>query len=85
MSVMPRLRTLLCLVVLGLSTVALAQDDYRDQRLHDGYLGKTFLLRGFYSDDRLRYDASGNLTAGGTSGDWTTDGLVAGADSRERT
>jgi len=77
MSVMPRLRTLFLILSLGvLLSSAYAQTDYRDQRLHDQYLGKTFLLRGFYSDAHLKFDDSGNPVGRATPGDWTIDGFV---------
>jgi len=50
-----------------------AQDP--EQYLRDQYLGKTLVLRGFYSGNRLRYNASGasDQTA---AGDWTEYGFV---------
>ena len=33
-------------------------------------------MRGFYSGNSLRYDAAGNPSEGGLSGDWTVDGVV---------
>jgi len=47
-----------------------------DQHLRDEYLGKTFVLRGFYSGDRLQYDSSGTLQREAIPGDWTSDGFV---------
>src|SRR5579864_3232065 len=85
MSAMPGLRTLLSIAILSLGffpSLAHAQADYRDQRLHDQYLGKTFLLRGFYSDAHLKYDDSGNSIGRATPGDWTTDGFVLVNDVR---
>jgi TonB family protein len=40
------------------------------------YVGKTLLLRGFYSDGDLRYDQSGGLVGRKAVGDWTTNGFV---------
>lgn len=42
----------------------------------DEYKGKTFLLRGFYSNDRLRYNLTGTVVSGASAGDWTGDGFV---------
>jgi TonB family protein len=58
-----------------LSISLLAQGQDVQQHLRDQYQGKTFVLRGFYSGDHLRYDSSGapDNTA---SGDWTVDGFV---------
>ena len=46
------------------------------QRVIDQYQGKTFLLRGFYSDDQLHYDSSGSVDGKANPGDWTSDGFV---------
>lgn len=53
-----------------------AQDADLDRYLNDQYQGHTLLLRGFYSNDHLSYDASGLASNGPTSGDWTADGFV---------
>lgn len=50
--------------------------------LRDEYRGKTLILRGFYSGNRLQYDASGTLTSGADSGDWMSDGFVQIKDFR---
>lgn len=47
-----------------------------ERQLRNEYLGKTFLLRGFYSGDRLLYDSSGGLLGKELSGDWTSNGFV---------
>lgn len=47
-----------------------------EKNLLDRYKGKTFLLRGFYSDEKLRYDQAGNVVGPVKSGDWTVDGVV---------
>jgi TonB family protein len=67
------LATILTFGVVSVSPLAQGQDV--QQHLHDQYQGKTFLLRGFYSGDHLRYDSSGT-TDNTASGDWTVDGFV---------
>jgi TonB family protein len=62
--------------ILGLAVASYAQSSYVEQHLRDQYLDKTFLLRGFYSGNRLRYDSTGLPLAGAKSGDWTGDGFV---------
>jgi len=52
-----------------------AQSADINHHLRDQYQGKTFLLRGFYSSDRLRYDSSG-VPGNATAGDWTVDGFI---------
>lgn len=47
-----------------------------ERQLRNEYLGKTFLLRGFYSGDHLLYDSSGGLVGKELAGDWTSDGFV---------
>lgn len=59
-----------------LATPAHAQAAELEKHLRDEYRGKTLVLRGFYSGDRLRFDSSGALSAGANSGDWTSDGFV---------
>jgi TonB family protein len=61
-------------VLLGTSATARA-DDFL-QHFRDQYQGKTFLLRGFYTGDKLRYDATGALIGSAIPGDWTTDGVI---------
>jgi TonB family protein len=46
------------------------------QHLRDQYQGKTLLLRGFYTGDKLHYDPAGALVGSATPGNWTTDGVV---------
>ncbi len=70
----PYLTATVLLAVLALSAHAHASD--LEQHLRGQYRGKTLLLRGFYSGDRLRYDSAGAPTNGPASGDRTTDGLV---------
>jgi len=53
---------------------ARASDPQQD--LRDQYQGKTLFLRGFYTGDKLRYDAAGALVDSATPGDWTADGVV---------
>lgn len=59
-----------------LAAVTLASAGDLNHQLQDKYANKTLMLRGFYSGDRLRYDASGSLVSGNPSGDWTSDGFV---------
>jgi TonB family protein len=61
------------ILILALVIGASAQDPAR--YLGDKYQGKTLLLRGFYSSDRLRFDSSGKPD-NATTGDWTTEGFV---------
>jgi len=65
-------------IVLAFLLVAAAgaRADETQQYLRDRYQGKTLFLRGFYTGDKLRYDATGAPVSGATSGDWTTDGVV---------
>jgi TonB family protein len=63
------------LILAFLSIPPLVQGQDVEQHLRDQYQGKTFVLRGFYSGDRLRYDASGAPDSA-VSGGWTTDGFV---------
>ncbi|MGO9680372.1 MAG: TonB family protein [Candidatus Sulfotelmatobacter sp.] len=74
-----RLTRLLCSVaVLGVAVVPLQLHaaSELEQHLRNQYKGKTLLLRRFYVGDSLRYDASGQLSGGGISGDWTVDAVV---------
>ncbi|MGO9087026.1 MAG: energy transducer TonB [Terriglobales bacterium] len=66
--------TLLGLLALAPTHVRAANE--LEQRLRDGYQGKTLLLRGFYTGDKLQFDATGAPVGGPTPGDWTTDGVV---------
>ena len=63
------------MVVFAVAVSPAGASDAR-QDLRDRYQGKTLFLRGFYAGDKLRYDSTGTLVRGATSGDWTTDGLV---------
>lgn len=67
-------RLLLLSALLFVANFVTADDVNR--QLHDTYMNKTLLLRGFYSGDRLRYDSSGSPVGGNASGDWTSDGFV---------
>jgi hypothetical protein len=53
----------------------LARANDVEHHLRDQYQGKAFVLRGFYSGDRLRYDARGSAGAA-NAGDWTIDGFL---------
>lgn len=71
----------LYLLLLGLLLVLVCCPGFCDtaeleQHLKDQYQGKIFVLRGFYSGDRLRYKSSGDLSHKAPSGDWTVDGIV---------
>jgi len=70
------LRMVAALGVVVLITTAIAQASDRERHLHDQYRGKIFVIRGFYSGGRLRYDVAGGFEGGGRAGDWTTDGVV---------
>lgn len=59
-----------------LATLAFSQAPDLEQHLRQEYQGKTFLLRGFYSGDELRYNSTGELPQNTSSGDWTEDGFV---------
>jgi TonB family protein len=50
------------------------------RHLRDQYENKIFILRGFFSGDRLLFDPTGAPIAQTTSGDWTTDGFVLVTD-----
>lgn len=68
------LHTLALLCFLGMAAPAHGTD--LEQQLRDQYQGKTFLLRGFYTGDRLRYDATASPVGAATVGEWTVDGFV---------
>ena len=59
-----------------LVAAAFATADDLNRHLHDNYVGKTFMLRGFYSGTHLRYDSTGSLVSGNPSADWTSDGFL---------
>lgn len=68
---MALIRTLPLAVLTCLYAVPIfCQGTVQDQ-LKSAYRGKTLLLRNFYSGSDLRYDQSGSLVNGGTSGSWT--------------
>lgn len=50
----------------------LAQDDLVLQHLRADYVKQSRLIRGFYQDPLLHYDAAGNLTHRAPTGSWTT-------------
>lgn len=62
-----------CFILLAIPADSQTAD--LNQQLRDEYQGKTFVLRGFYSGDRLHYGSTG-LPDKAMSGDWTTDGFV---------
>ena len=64
------------LLSLFLLTAVFAYPDDLQRQLHDNYLNKTLVLRGFYSGAHLRFDSSGSLVGGNPPGDWTSDGFV---------
>jgi len=73
---MPQPCRFLVLSSLFLIAATFAYSGDLNRQLHDQYVNKTLVLRGFYSGDRLRYDSSGSLVSGNPSGDWTSDGFV---------
>ena len=77
----PLLRAFSFLLLAALLVVAAipAGANEVEQRLRDEYHGRTFVLRGFYSGDHLRYDADG-APGDARSGEWTTDGFVLVGD-----
>jgi len=74
------LHTVALLCLLGMASHARVTD--LEQQLRDQYQGKTFLLRGFYTGDRLRYDATASPVGAATVGEWTVDGFVQLYDVR---
>jgi TonB family protein len=62
-------------------TAASAESDL-ERHLKDEYQGKTLILRGFYSGNRLSYDASGSPIRPSPPDDWTISGLVQVEDFR---
>jgi hypothetical protein len=50
------------------------------QSLRDQYQDRIFMLRGFYSGDRLQYRSSSSPPVGVTPGDWTANGFVLVTD-----
>jgi len=61
-----------------------AQTADLQQHLQDQYQNKIFVLRGFYSDEFLHYDATGAPVGAPTPGDWTVDGFVLPSDLQVR-
>ena len=51
-------------------------EDGIEQHLRDQYVGKTLILRNFYSGKKLVYDSAGQLARDAKHGDWTIDGAV---------
>jgi len=75
----PMVRWLRLFLIAGLSIILLGPSAYGsdvDQHLRDQYRGKTLILRGFYSGDRLQYDSAGTPLGEAIPGDWTNDGFV---------
>jgi TonB family protein len=66
-------------VAFFLSISLYAQGQNTQQYLRDQYQGKTFVLRGFLMNDKLRYDSSGSPDHA-APGDWTSDGFVQVSD-----
>ena len=62
-------------VVFSLCVIARAESDLADH-LNDGYKSKTFILRGFYSGEHLKYDSSGRILNPTAPDDWTVAGIV---------
>ena len=67
-------------LVLFFAFPATCQTGDLKHHLRDQYQGKTLLLRGFYSGEKLHYDSKGALIGGATPGDWTADGFVVVTD-----
>lgn len=53
-----------------------------EQHLRNQYAGKVFILRNFYSGQKLAYDSGGQLSGFANSGGWTVDGVVQIEDVR---
>jgi len=62
--------------VLTLAIPAYCGSSEVERHLREEYRGKTFVLRCFYSADRLEYDSAGTPQGGPIPGDWTSDGFV---------
>lgn len=77
-------RILYCSAAALIATVALPANAGSGalDHLRDEYRGKTLVLRGFYSGDRLHYDASGAPADRPNAGEWMSDGLVQVNDIR---
>jgi len=77
----------LCMIAVPLNIFLLAlaahaQKSDLQQRLQNQYENKIFLLRGFYSNDQLRYDATGASVGNSSTGFWTIDGFVLVTDAK---
>jgi TonB family protein len=76
------MRRWLSVIALGLAALfaraalTTAQSDDLNQTLRDEYVGKTLLLRGFYSGELLQYDPAGSPVGGADIDDWTASGFV---------
>lgn len=71
------LAAVVTIFVSRLSVGAFASDPSAlEADLQSKYLGKAFTLRGFYADDHLRFDSSGNPQGNVHPGSWTTS-LIA--------
>jgi len=62
--------------------VAASAEGDLERHLNDEYRGKTLILRGFYSGDRLNYDATGSPVSPSSPDDWTVSGIVQVEDLR---
>jgi TonB family protein len=62
-------------MLLLLANVPFAAAQHPEQNLRDHYLGKTLVLRGFYSANQLHYESAGVPDKSDT-GDWTEYGFV---------
>ncbi|HSS97009.1 MAG TPA: energy transducer TonB [Terriglobales bacterium] len=70
---------LVCLMVLACPVPTLAQSNYASdlgRYLSDHYKKKVFLLRNFYFNDKLRYDAIGAPIGQVQPGLWTVSGII---------
>lgn len=75
------------LIVVPLNIVLFAAAAYSQaggvqQHLQKQYENKIFLLRGFYSNDRLTYDSTGSAIGKPSPGFWTIDGFVLVTDAK---
>jgi TonB family protein len=68
--------------VSALWPIAASAESDLDRHLNDEFKGKTLILRGFYSGDRLKYDASGSPVRPSPPDDWTISGMVRVEDFR---
>ena len=70
------LRMVFALGIAAVVTTTVARASDLERHLRDRYRGKIFVIRSFYSGERLRYDMAGGFEGGGRAGDWTVDGVV---------